>query len=380
MTFDMKREARLLLEKAVDSLVLGIEIFNRPSDRGRAEAVLIQLDHAFEMLLKATLLQKGGRIRERGEPHTIGFDHCIRTALSDGKVRFLNEEEAVVLRSLNALRDAAQHYIVQLSEQQLYIHAQGSLTLFRRIMCDVLGQDFALELPERVLPLSTTPPTDLATLFDTDLNEVRKLLEPGRRHRLEALARLRGLAIIHGAIEGRTGQPTVADLHKLSKSVLAGRSIQDLFPGVATVSMTTTGSGLKIELRITKNEGIPVQLVRADNISSEPVIAVKRVDELGFYNLGRNGLAVKVGLAQGKTSAMIWYLKLKDDPECYKHINIDNSPFDRYSQKAITRITEALKTVDYENVWKEYRQRNKIAKVPATEIHGTIKPDSALFA
>ena len=36
----MKREAKLLLDKACDSLLLGIELFNRPSDRGRVSAVL----------------------------------------------------------------------------------------------------------------------------------------------------------------------------------------------------------------------------------------------------------------------------------------------------------------------------------------------------
>ena len=33
----MKREAKLLLEKACDSLVLSIELFNRPNDRGRSQ-------------------------------------------------------------------------------------------------------------------------------------------------------------------------------------------------------------------------------------------------------------------------------------------------------------------------------------------------------
>ena len=76
----MKREAKLLIERAVDALILGVEIFNRPSDRGRTEAVLIHLDHLFEMLLKAAILHEGGRIREQGDPHTIGFDHCLHVA------------------------------------------------------------------------------------------------------------------------------------------------------------------------------------------------------------------------------------------------------------------------------------------------------------
>ena len=61
----MKKEARLLHNKAVDSLVLSIEFFNRPVERARADSVLILMDHAFEMLLKAAIVHRGGRIRAR---------------------------------------------------------------------------------------------------------------------------------------------------------------------------------------------------------------------------------------------------------------------------------------------------------------------------
>ena len=52
----MKREAKLLLDKACDALVLSIELFNRPHERGRVCGTLIQLDHGFEMLMKAAIL------------------------------------------------------------------------------------------------------------------------------------------------------------------------------------------------------------------------------------------------------------------------------------------------------------------------------------
>jgi hypothetical protein len=102
----MKRQTKSLLEKAVDSLVLSVELFNRPHDKGRPTATLILLDHAFEMLLKAAILHKGGRIRERRAKHTIGFDACVRVALSNGDVKFLSDEQALLLQSVNGLRDA----------------------------------------------------------------------------------------------------------------------------------------------------------------------------------------------------------------------------------------------------------------------------------
>ena len=54
----VKRDVSELKKRAINSLVLGIELFNRPHDDGRAEGVLILLHHAFEMLLKAVIKDK----------------------------------------------------------------------------------------------------------------------------------------------------------------------------------------------------------------------------------------------------------------------------------------------------------------------------------
>src|SRR5690606_10139879 len=153
-------------------LVLAIDHYNRPWDRGRVDAVLILLDHAFELLLKAAILHRGGAIRKPRQKQTIGFDECLRKALSDGAVRFLRDDQVLQLQALNTLRDAAQHHLVDLSEQHLYIHTQAGVTLFHDIVRDVFGKDLKVYLPSRVLPVSTTPPIDLATLFAQEAKEV----------------------------------------------------------------------------------------------------------------------------------------------------------------------------------------------------------------
>jgi hypothetical protein len=182
----MKREATLLLKKATDSLILAIEHFNRPIDRGRVSAVLILLDHAFEMLLKAAILHRGGRIREPRKRETIGFDSCVRKGLSDASIRYLTEEQAITLQTINGLRDATQHHLIDISEQQLYIHAQSGVTLFGDILQQVFKQTLLNLLPARVLPISTFAPTDIDMLFESEIKEVAKLLKPGRRRRTEA--------------------------------------------------------------------------------------------------------------------------------------------------------------------------------------------------
>lgn len=346
----MKREAKLLLQKAVDSLILAIELFNRPHDRGRVSSTLILLDHSFEMLMKAAILHRGGRIREKHAKETIGFDACVRRSLSDGKIKYLTDEQALVLQTINGLRDAAQHHLLDISEGQLYVHMQSGVTLFRDLLKSVFNEDLARHLPSRVFPVSTSPPTDLATLFDSEVEEIKKLLQPGRRRRVEALARLRPLAILDAAIRGEKGQPSDSDLRRIGIEVTHGKAWADVFPGAAAVEIVADGTGPSLSLRLSKKEGIPIQLV-PEGTPGASVVAVKRVDELGFYSLGAKQLAEKVGLTTPKLVAVVDYLGLRGDKECYKEIQIGKAVFKRYSPKAIDVIKQALERESADEIW-----------------------------
>lgn len=354
----MKREAKLLLGKAVDSLMLSIEFFNRPHDRGRVNTTLILLDHAFEMLLKAAILHRGGKIREKGANETIGFDACVRRGLSTGSIRFLKEEQALVLQTINGLRDAAQHHFIEVTEGQLYVHAQAGVTLFRDLLKSVFDRDLAEYLPRRVLPLATVAPTDLDTLFDREVEEIRKLLGPGRRRRIEADARLRPLTILDSAIKGVKGQPSTRDLGRIGKQLKGGKRWQDVFEGVAAVELTVDGSGHALSLRFTKKEGIPINVV-PEGTPGAAVVAMKRVSELGFYNLGARQLAQAVGLTTPKLVAVVGYLGIRDDPECYKEFRIGKSVHKRYSQRAIQAVRSGLENTSVEEIWEARKESGR---------------------
>lgn len=315
-------------------------------------STLIQLDHGFEMLLKAAILHRGGRIREKRAKETIGFDACVRRSLSDGAIKYLSEEQALVLQTINGLRDAAQHHLLDISEGQLYVHVQSGVTLFRDLLKSVFDQDLACHLPTRVLPVSTSPLTDLATLFESEVAEVRKLLQPGRRRQVEALARLRPLAILDATIQGEKGQPSDADLRRIGKDVSAGKHWGQVFQGAAAVEIAADGVGPSLSLRLSKKEGIPIQLVK-EGTPGASVVAVKRVDELGFYSLGAKQLAEKVGLTMPKVVAVVDYLGLRRQSECYKEIKIGKAVFKRYSQKAIDSIKEALEKESPDEIWRK---------------------------
>lgn len=356
----MRREAKHLLGRAVDSLVLAIEHFNRPHDRGRPEAVLILADHANELLLKAAILHRGGRIRKRREPITLGFEGCINACLLDPKVKFLKNEEADTLRILNGLRDGAQHHFIIVSEQQLYTVIQAAVTLFDDLLTRVFSRRLADEVPQRVLPIATLPPMDFPSLMDEEIASIRATFPSGTRKRADARARLRTIALIDGALRQDPRHPSDDELHA-KLDALTSMDWQKVFPGAASLVLSTDGGGHPVSLRLTKSDGIPVQLVKEGDPAAT-ITAVKKVDALSFYNLNLTAMASEVSLSPPKTLAVVRFLKLQEDEECYKEFRIGKSVFHRYSPTALHKIREALPGLDLNKVWAQHGSMRRKAQ------------------
>lgn len=354
----MKKEVRQLREKAISSLVLSIDHFNRSWNRGRTEAVLILLDHSFEMLLKAAIRQRLGKIRKSHEKQTIGFSACIRKGLTDASFKFLTEEQALTLQTINGLRDAAQHYLVDISEHQLYFYSQAGVTLFRDIHDNIFDRKLILELPERVLPISTTAPRDLVTLFDNEVEEIKDLLAPRTRKKMDAISRMRSLAVLEGTVNGNYEQPSDRELEKLCKRLANGEKWLTIFPGVASINITGENDGPTLCLRLTKNQGTPVRLLK-EGESTNAVVAVRRVNELDFYSLSPTTLAEKVNLTQPKCRAVVDYLGLREDMSCFKEIKIGAMKHARYSPNALGKINTVLRSKSIDEIWAYYRESKK---------------------
>jgi hypothetical protein len=352
----MKQRARLLFDKSLDSFVLAIDHFNRPWDRGRSEAVLILLDRAFELMLKAIILHKGGKIREPYDRETIGFSKCVRKCITDAKVRCLSDEEGLTIQIINSFRDAAQHEIVELTEQQLYLYSQAGVTLYKDLLRRVFGKALSDYLPERVLPISIEPPRDLQTMIEIDFGEIVKLVKPRSRHQLEAKAKLKSWAIVEASLEGIRSQPSEFEINNLVKKVRAKKTWEELFPGLASLQLSTNGTGITVEIRITKREGEKVQII-PEGISDAMPLAIKRVNELDYYSLGLNDLAVKIGINAYKTGAVVRYLNLQDSEEYFKVIIIGKQQYKRYSAKALDAIKKALPELDLEQVCRTHRPK-----------------------
>lgn len=355
----MKKEVKHLYSKAIDSLILSIELFNRPSDSGRIHSVLIFMDHSFEMLLKASIIHNGGKIKDKKALHTIGFSACLNKAFSDQSIKFLSEEQVLTLQVLNGLRDAAQHYILEMSEQYLYFQAQAGLTLFRDIVRNVFAIELKTELPHRVLPLSTTPPIDIHAFFTNEISEIKNLLSPNSRKKLEANEKLRALAIMENSIQGNESQPSDSELKKMALRLNSGSDWNQIFPGVSTLNFTNNGYGPALDLRITKNEGVAVTIIPNGSASSGAVLAIKRVNDLDFYSLTTTDLVTKTKVSQNKLLAVMKELDIQNDIESFKEFKVGKQIYKRYSPKALNKLKTDLPNLNIEEIWDKHKSKKK---------------------
>lgn len=361
----MRREVKHLKAKAIDSLVLSIELFNRPNPTGRVDGVLLHADHAFEMLLKAVIRHRGGEIRKPGEAHTIGFKDCLSRCLTTAEIKCLAPEQAITLQALNGWRDAAQHYLLELSEQQLYLASQGAVTLFDDILQDVFGEALRSHVPDRVLPISTSPPQDIDLLLDEEFTVINALIVPGSRRLSDAKARLRPIAILDAATAGSDHQPTETELDQHVRAMRAGSTWRDLFPGVAAIQLDTAGTGLTYSLQFTKKaDAVPIRVVR-EGETATAMIAVRRVNELDFYQFGFKQVASRVSdlCSPNRLQAVIKELGLRADAQYFKEIKIsESSRISRFSQDAVAHLRDTLPSLDVDGIWARELAARRVAR------------------
>ena len=352
----MRKEAKTLYTKAADSLVLAVDHFNRVWGCGRTEAVLIMLDRAFELLLKTIIIHRGGKIRGADNNLTIGFDACLRKCVSEVPLKCLTDDEAITLQNLNSLRDAAQHYFTELTEDLLYIYSQSAVTLFDKLATDVLGLTLKDTMPNRVLPVSPKPPRDFGMILDNEFGDIARMVAPGSRKRLDAKARLRAVAILQSSLDGRKSQPSDRELDGIVRRIREGEGWRTIFPGVATLRIDPNATGPGLALRLTKNQGEGIHLV-PEGSPGGTVVAVRRVNELDFYSMGLNDLADKLTTTSPKLLALIVADQMQTNPDYFKLVRIGRTAHKRYSPEALNRLRARIKEVDLDAIWQQHRPR-----------------------
>ena len=352
----LRRETGMLKEKALASLRRAASAFNDFDEVGRTSAVLLHTQHAFEMLLKAALVQRNVKVFDKRDGRSIGPEKCVKLAAEHLQ---LTESEAGTIRAVDALRDDEQHWLTDCSEALLYLHLRAAVTLFDDLLLRLFDDRLVNHWPHRVLPISAEPPRDVQTLIDEEYTQIRQLLAPGTRKRPDARARIRSLL----AMEAHLHEGVMVsrrDVDRIEKAIKKDGKRKQVFPRLSSLGADVAGDGPLVTVRFSKTEGMPVRLVGADEVVE--AAAVREVDLRRKYHWTRPQLAEKLGLSQPKSLALRRYLGLEDEPDCVCDFEFGSSVHRQYSDNAYRRMKEALDGgIDMDEVWAHCRPRTAVA-------------------
>jgi hypothetical protein len=349
----IRREAKILKDKALASLKRGLSAFNSFSDEGRSCAVLRDMQHAFEMLLKAGLTQRRVSVFDKRLGRSFSFSKCVNVATQ----RFsLTPAEAGTLRAIDALRDDEEHWHSTLSEGLLYAHVRAGVTLFDDLLRRCFNERLLDHLPHRVLPISAEPPKAIQLLIDEEYTQIADLLQPRRRRRPEARARIRSLL----ALEAHAVDDVIIsqqDVNRVERAIKQGTARAAVFPRLDDLESEVTGQGINVTVRFGKKNGdaLPVRLISADDPTE--AAAVREVDLQAKYHMTPKDLASRVGLTGPRAVALRRHLGIDDDRNCIHHFKFGSQIHPQYSDNAARKMLEALDKVDMDEVWEKHRPR-----------------------
>ena len=339
----MKRRTRLLKATAMESLTLGVEVFNRPSPTARTQGVLLNLQHAFEMLLKAVIWEDRGRIQPRGGGNSYSVRECIGIVRGMGR---LSDDEAVVAATIAGHRDAVQHQGAAVTEERLYIDAASGLRLFDDLLDRCFGERLAdhPDFSSRMLPITANPPRELHVLTSGDVERIRELLKPPRHRHAEALALLRTLVVSEQVATDPTAEPkhpTEGQLERVAKKLQETDDWAKVLPGLARLSLEHD-EGSTYSLRIVKGGDAPgVRVVKPGEPGAEDAASLLKVSELEHWKFYLKDLATHAGVTRYEAEALVYRLAIKEDPESFRAMEMGKQLHQRYSGRALRLIREA---------------------------------------
>ena len=347
----MRAVAKSLHGKALSSMRTAMTAFNSPHDDGRCTTVLLHLQHAFEMLLKAALSQGRAKVFDKKTGRSIGYEAAVNQARQLAGLK-VTEDEAGTLRAIDALRDDEQHWFNDVHEGLLYLHARAAVTLFDELLFRAFQQRLADHLPNRVLPVSTEAPQDILTLVDSEYENIARLLKPGRRARGDARAKIRTLLALEAHVAEDT-RVSDSDVNRVEKGIKAGKTREQVFPKLSPLAADISGEGLTVKVKIVKQaDALPVQLVRDGAGGGElDAAAVREVDLQKKYHWSPFDLADKLGISRPRATALREHLGIDDDPDCLHVFEFGSQKHPRFSDNALTRMRGAKMACNMDAIW-----------------------------
>ena len=200
----MKGRRSLLVEKSVHACLAAIEIYNKPDFKYREEVFAILMLNAWELLLKARIIQvndgqrrsieifdtvrnkdgtaskrKSRKLNRSGNPMTIGLDRAISLVTGHGQ-NGIDDRCAANLELLREIRDNAVHMYNIPAGLSKRIQEIGSAALKNFVNAAEMWFDLRLDRYNfYLMPLAFHSPSEIIDSLQSDKHPkaVRKLLD-----------------------------------------------------------------------------------------------------------------------------------------------------------------------------------------------------------
>ena len=161
-----------LVEKSVDAFVLALETINRLSIKYRVESFTHLICNAWELLLKARVLDCRGKIYSKTKPNEPKRTISLRDAL----IQVIPSDKEPIRRNLEMvtdLRDEAMHFVISEVPNDVLLLFQACVINYHK----KLGEWFEISLSDRVTVGMMTIVYDLSPgSFDLRSPAVRSAL------------------------------------------------------------------------------------------------------------------------------------------------------------------------------------------------------------
>lgn len=164
-----------LLDKSKEAFLMSIEVYNKPSIKYRVEGFSFFICNAWELMLKAHIINKFGEdsiYYKDNKDRTISLENCIAKVFTNEKAPLRKN-----LAKIIELRNTSTHFIIEEYEMVYIPLFQACVLNFTEKMLDFHNIDMSEIIPGNFLTLSVR--------FNTfDVDEIRAKYPPQLAERL----------------------------------------------------------------------------------------------------------------------------------------------------------------------------------------------------
>lgn len=162
----MENLSQRLVDKSIEAFMVGMELYNKPTIKYRIEGFSFFITNAWELMLKAELLNRNKSIYFKDDPtRTITVSSAVTQIYSDKNTRIrLNLEKIIELRNIST------HYITEDYEVKYAPLFQACVLNYVNEMARLHNVDITEKIPQNFLTVSAS--------YDPLTNEQIKLKYP----------------------------------------------------------------------------------------------------------------------------------------------------------------------------------------------------------